>query len=145
MEHWHSPSSIIGRLIEKDNCVNIAENVRKQKHLSEGEKSFNTLPFWDRILLWIPHWPWTWVNPASVFHGFGFSSASSVTDGSNFFLFLPPSYLSLNISCIPGLPQAYCSSSGWPSTSDLLAMEFQVCPIPGWCVLLGIKPKASIC
>lgn len=71
------------------------ENVRKQKHLSWGEKSFYTLLFWDRILLWIPHWPWTWVNPASVFQGLGFSSASSVTDGSNFFPFfpLPPTLL----------------------------------------------------
>lgn len=29
MEHWHSPSSIIRRLIEKDNCVNIAGSRRR--------------------------------------------------------------------------------------------------------------------
>lgn len=29
MEHWHNPSSIIGRLIEKDKCVNIAESCRR--------------------------------------------------------------------------------------------------------------------
>lgn len=64
--------------------------------------------------------------------------------------FPPPSYLSLNISCIPGLPQAYCYSSGWPSTSDLPAtisqvLEFQVCVPYQVGVLQGIKPKASIC
>lgn len=128
------------------------ENVRKQKHLSwEGEKSFYTLLFWDRILLWIPHWPWTWVNSASVFQGLAVFKCIKCYRWLQFLSFFPPpSYLSLNISCIPGLPQAYCYSSGWPSTSDLPAtisqvLEFQVCVPYQVGVLQGIKPKASIC
>lgn len=160
MEHWHNPSSIIGRLIEKDKCVNIAESCRRWSCW----KCEETKAFVMRRRKKFLHPPFLRQNfTLDSTLALNLSKLCLSISGACVFkcikcyrwlqflsFFPPPSYLSLNISCIPGLPQAYCYSSGWPSTSDLPAtisqvLEFQVCVPYQVGVLQGIKPKASIC
>lgn len=160
MEHWHNPSSIIGRLIEKDKCVNIAESCRRwscwkceetKAFVMRRRKKFLHPPFLrqdftlDSTLALNLSKLCLSISGACSFQVHQVLQMAPIS-----FFFSPPSYLSLNISCIPGLPQAYCYSSGWPSTSDLPAtisqvLEFQVCVPYQVGVLQGIKPKASIC
>lgn len=101
------------------------------------EKKVSTLPFWDRILLWIPHWPWTWLSKPCLS-----ISRAWVFKCIKCYRWLQ--FLSLSPSLLPFFEHPRLASSlllqlrltfnFWSSCYHLPSSGIPgVCPIPGWC------------